>query len=90
MIYDSIPPEVLLLGASCDSLLLGEVLTLCFLFLVPSPLAGLPPLGLVLLRGPELMVPRVALPVCSARQNQDNVPPRGSLVQYTSAYSLPM
>ncbi len=59
------PPDVLLSRASCDSLLPGEVLALCFLFLLPSPLAGLPPFGLLLLRGPELMVPGVALPFCT-------------------------
>lgn len=63
--YRSLPPEALLLGASCDPLMLGEVLVLCFLFLFLTPPAGFAPRGLVLLRTPELMGVGVALPVCT-------------------------
>ena len=59
------PPEALLLGAAWDSLLLGEVLVLCFLFLLLTPLAGFPPRGLLLLRRLELIGVGPALPVCT-------------------------
>ncbi len=65
---DPAPLEVWLLGVSWDPLLPGEVLALCFLFLLPSPLAGLPPLGLLFLRGPELMVAGVCLPFCTQQR----------------------
>lgn len=65
-VYRSLPPEALLLGASCDPLMLGEVLVLCFLFLFLTRLAGFAPRGLVL-RPPELMGVGVALPVCTVQ-----------------------
>ena len=59
------PPEALLLGPSCDSLCwLGEVLPLCFLFLLVRTAADLPLLGRLLLRGPDVIVAGVALPFC--------------------------
>ena len=58
------PPEVLLVGVSWDSLLLGEVLALCFLFLLLWPVPGLPLLGLLLFLVPEVIPPGVVLPFC--------------------------
>lgn len=56
-------PEALLLGVACDSLLLGEVLPLCFLFLLLGPSAALSPCALLLVRA--LVGTGVSLPVCT-------------------------
>ena len=62
---ESSPPDALLLGASCDPLLLGEALLLCFLFLLLMPTAGFAPRSLLVVRTLELIGVGVALPVCT-------------------------